>query len=581
MSHSQGSTRPNKELFGTFGPRSTFERHRQPSAFDRVLEGPSVTVGIRDPALGMYGRSAAVEDEDGVCVIWGEVYLRNTDQTDPAAWLLDAFGRRGTDALAGLNGSFLAVVDHVDREAIVGTDPVRSWECYYADASATRCFGTDAATVARTIPSPEVAAEPLDEFLALGFVFENRTTLDGLSRVPFDGYITATSTETLQRFVYQPREFDYVSELANRLERAFERRARLPGRKGMLLSAGYDSRAVLAGIPEIESAFTLGGRDDAEVGVAAALADQYDVSHATLVPDESYLNTDIDDIQYGYGIVESLHAHHASYVDQMDVTTIYHGAMADSLLHGHFLPVDGIDLLDHTFPPYRLTQDPNVVDHLIETFGFLGECRHLAATNDRYDESRESLVRRRIRELYEVWGDRFDNPYNGMALIGVQNQPTRSFRYHLADHFVESCVMLDAELIEWHLATPPEHRNTRTFLRALRKLDEDMLRHRPPDRPTDSFTINQITNFVRRKLPFVSGYEGPWPDRGALYDQTDLDRVNFGEDPVVQKLPWRLKLRINDITTWLDSATAHCPVRPAELLDGKRDEHELTGWLTG
>jgi len=45
---------------------------------------------------------------------------------------------------------------------------------------------------------------PLDEFLALGFVFENRTTLEGLSRVPFDGYLTATATETLQRFVYEP-----------------------------------------------------------------------------------------------------------------------------------------------------------------------------------------------------------------------------------------------------------------------------------------------------------------------------------------------------------------------------------------
>lgn len=581
MSHSQGVTRPNKELFGTFGPRSTFERYRQPSAFDRVLEGPTVTVGIRDPALGMYGRSAAIEDERGVCVVWGEVFTRTEEPLDPADWLLDAYGRHGTDALSGLNGSFLAAIDHVDREAVVGTDPVRSWECYYADAPDARCFGTDAATVARTVPSPSVAPEPLDEFLALGVVLDDRAVLQELSRIPFDGYLTATDTGTPERFVYDPRDFDYATELAARLERALERRARLPGRKGLLLSAGYDSRAVLAGIPDVEATFTVGNEGDAEVGVAKNIADQYDASHETLVPDETYLNTDIGDVQYGHGMLESLHAHHASHIDQMDVTTIYHGTFADSLLRGHFLPLDGVDVLGHTCPPYRLSPDPDVVDHMIEKFGYLSACRRLAPTNGRNEKSRETFVRRRIDTLFDEWNDRFDRVYDGMALFGIQNQPARPFRYHLADHFVESCVMLDAELIEWHLSTPPEHRNTGTFLRALRKLDDDLLRHRPPDRPTDSFTLNQIANFARRKLPLVSDYGGPWPDRAALYERSGLDRERFGDSPAVQKLPWRLKLRINDVTTWLDSATAWCPVRPGELVDEERDEQGSADLLTG
>jgi len=91
MSHSQGSTRPNKE----------FVRDVRPPVDVRAI---SAAVGVRPgtrgterdgrhsrPGSGCTGRSAAFEDDDGVCVIWGEVYLRNTDQTDPAAWLLDAF----------------------------------------------------------------------------------------------------------------------------------------------------------------------------------------------------------------------------------------------------------------------------------------------------------------------------------------------------------------------------------------------------------------------------------------------------------------------------------------------------------
>lgn len=581
MPSSSGVTRPSKELFGTFGPVSTFERYREPSAFDRVLEGPTITVGIRDPAVGMHGRSSVTETEHGVCAIWGEVFSRTGADTDPATWLLEAYERDGTDALSGLNGSFLAVVDHVDREAIVATDPIRSWECYYADAPAARCFGTDAATVARTVPSPTVASDPLDEFLALGVVLDDRTPLQELSRIPFDSYLTASTTNELERFVYDPCDFDYATELAARLERAFERRSDIPGRKGVLLSAGYDSRAVLSGIPDVEVAYTIGSESDAEVEVARDIAAQYGVSHSTLAPGESYLNTEIDDLQYSHGMFESLHAHHASYVDQMDVTTMYHGTFADSLLRGHFLPLEGLDVLGHELPPYRLSRDPDVADHLLEKFGYLSDCHRLAPMGSWDESTHEAFVRRRITDLVNEWSDRFDGVYDGMTLFGIQNQPARPFRYHLADHFVESCVMLDAELIEWHLSTPPEHRNTQTFLRALRKLDDDLLRHRPPDRPTDSFTVNQVTSFVRRKLPVFSGYGGPWPDREVLYEQTGLDREKFGDCPEARELPWRMKLRINDATTWLNSATVGRPVRPTEFVEGGRDERRSSDLLTG
>ncbi|WP_225336118.1 asparagine synthase-related protein [Halomicrobium urmianum] len=556
----------NKELFGAFGDERTFERLRSPEAFDRVVSGPNVTVGVRSSELDVPGRTAVHEGERGACVLWGEVYPRSIDGSDPAEWLLSEFATSGPEALQGFNGSFIAVVDHENHGGMVATDSVRSRECYYTDAGDTRVFGTDPAMVTDQVSDPTIHYEPLLEFLHFGVAFDDRTVLQEVERVPFDSWLTATDTHEFGRFIYEPREFDYAGELALRLRRSLERRDDLPGEKGVLLSGGYDSRTVLAGISDLDAAYTVGEADSSEVAVAGQLATQYGIPHQTLTVDERYLNTEAETVRYGHGIMESLHIHHAGYVDQMDVDTIYHGGLADTMLRGHFQPITGLELFDRKCPPYRIDPNPDVADHFAEKFGYLPASERLSREMTERDESGTEFLRRRVSEVLDRWDHRFDRLYDGMALFGILNQPSRPFRYHLSDNFVESCVTLDAELIEWHLATPPEYRNTQTYLRALRKLDDEILHHRPPDRPYDSFTFNQIDNFMKRAMPFVSGYEGPWPDRAELYDQCDLDQEIFATSPGVQELPWRLKLRVNDITTWLDSTIGEKSLDPSDLL---------------
>ncbi|MDS0282638.1 asparagine synthase-related protein [Haloarcula onubensis] len=567
----------NKELFGVFGGRRTFEQFRSPAAFDRLVSGPNLTVGVRSSELGVPGRTTACETDDGACVLWGEVYPRSIDGDQPASWLLEEYGRRGPEALSALNGSFVAVADHDDRGGIVATDSVRSRECYYADTQGARVFGTDPATVAAAVPAPTVEYEPLLEFLYFGIVFDDRTVLEQVRRVPFDSWVSATGTGELGRFVYDPREFDYATELAERLRRALERRDDLPGKKGVLLSGGYDSRTILAGISDLETAYTVGERDSAELSVAEKLASQYGIRHRTLTADERYLNTDLETVRYGHGIMESLHIHHAGYMDQLDVRTIYHGGLADTVMRGHFQPISGVELFDRKCPPYRIDPDPDVTSHFAQKFGYLPAAECLSRDGIVVEESGKAFLNRRVEEVLDRWDHRFDNLHDGMALFGMLNQPSRPFRFQLCDQFIESCVSLDAELIEWHLATPPERRTTQTYIKALRKLDGDILHHRPPDRPHDSYTFNQIDNFLRRAMPFVSGYDGPWPDRERLYEQSDLDREIFDGCPDVQELPWRLKLRINDISTWLESTGAQDAVDPCTLVAFDGDHESVPG----
>ncbi|MFB6150503.1 MAG: hypothetical protein ABEJ40_01730 [Haloarculaceae archaeon] len=556
----------NKGLFGAFGGRSTLDRLRDPDALDAVVSGPTLTVGVSDPWVGTPGRSFAAETADGCCALWGEAYLPTDAGADPGRWLLSQYAERGREALAELNGSYVVALEHASRGPLVATDAVRSRECYYAIVDGERAFGTDPAALSRTLVDPDVRAEPLLEFLQFGAVLGDRTVLAGLDRLPFDGGLTPAGPVHLDRFVYEPQSFDYVGELAARLRRALERRDGLPGRAGALLSGGYDSRLLLSGISGIDVAYTLGRAESSEVGVARRVAGQYGVGHRTLELDDRYIGTDWSTVQYGHGLMESLHVHHGGYTDRMDVDVVYHGALGDTLLRGHFLPLDGVDLFEHTCPPYRLDPDPDVAEHFAGKFGYRPECDRFLETDAVPEDDGVAFLRRRVSEVLEGHDERFASTYDGMALFGVQNQPTRSFRFHLIDHFLESCVAVDSELVDWHLSTPPTHRNTRTFLRAIRRLDGDLLRHRPPDRPYDSYTLNQVRNFVRRTLPGVDAYEGPWPDRGRLYDRTGLDRTAFADEPSVRRLPWRVKLRVNDLATWLDRANTGPAARPTDLL---------------
>jgi asparagine synthase (glutamine-hydrolysing) len=541
----------HKELFGVFGDAELFSRLRSPSAFDRIVEGERATVGVRDAALDVPDRTATFTDEDGTCVIWGEAYAPDA-AGNAAEWLLGRYRTVGAEAFSDLNGSYLAFVDTGGTAAVV-TDPVRSWECYYTDAVERRVFGTDPAAVASFIDRPTLQRAQLLEFAHLGLVLGDETLFRELRRVPLDGRLRADATEELRRFVYRPQEFDYVGELARRLERAIQRRTKLPGRKGLLLSAGFDSRTILAGHSDLDVCYTVSAPGSSEADVAERLSRQYGTPHRTLDPDGRYLNTEWEDVRYAHGIKESLHIHHGGNTDEIDADTVYHGLLFDTFFRGHFLPRDDLDVLGYRLPSDDLEPDPDPVTTLLtEKFGYIPAADEYGATCPPTDDGSLSFARDAVARQLPALEDRFESAYDATALVGIQNQPTTTFRTHLADHFLESFVAVDAELLAWHLSTPPEYRNTDTLVRAIERLDSAALRHRPPDRPRGSQSLNAIEQFVRSRLPLVSSFERSWPDRRRHYRERGLDRELFPAHPELHDLPVRLKLRLNDATRWVN-----------------------------
>lgn len=554
------------ELFGVFGGRDRLERLRPAAGFDAVVEGASATVGVSDDALGRPNRSSVYEDADGFCVVFGELYPPTWADDDPARWVYHHYQTTGERALSDLNGSYVVVLEY-DGEATVLTDQIRSRECFYT-AESNPVFGTNAVSVARTVRNRTLDHEAVLEFLYLSVVLGSRTLYEELCRVPFDGVLRADGVDTLERFVYQPESFDYAAALADRMERAIDRRTDPRGSTGLLLSAGYDSRTLLS-VADVDVCYTVGQRDSGEVTAAKELAAQYDAPHVALAPDERYLNTDPTAARYTHGLKESLHIHHAGYESEMRTSRMLHGWMFDSLLREHFVPQRTVEVMDRVLPVGGLDPDVDPVAFACRKLGYLPEA---AAVHDRLratgvvDFGPESFVDAAIKREFDDCERHGESSHDVANRFGVKNIPSAPFRHHLADTFEESFVAADLDLVSWHLRTPPEHRNTGTFLEALDRIDGHVRDVSPPDRPHDSFLLNQAEKFLRKRVPGLEPFGTPWPDRREIYDRNRLDQVLFEDQPWLHSRSPRFKLRFHDLLCWLD-AVEQDAVTPEALFD--------------
>lgn len=577
----------NSELFGIFGTKSDFEQVRSSSDFDRVITGNSVVVGIRDPTLDSLGRTTTHVDQASseLGVIYGEAFPRSATVTEltqqaTATTVYRTFLNQGFAALGldRLNGSYLAVLDTVD-ETVIATDPVRSRECFYTDTAVGRVFGTDLSQLVHAHnalgETIQYDHQGLREFLQFGVVFGNRTTLNEIKRIPFDGYLTSTTTDDLPRFVYHPQESAYATDLAVRLEQAIRRRGELfqerarsaPGTTtGLLLSAGFDSRVILAALPPetIDICYTLGSPEAPEVRVARKVAAQYGAEHVTLPITTGYLDTPPEITQYTQGIRESLHIHHRGHRDSMTVDRMFHGLFLDTLLRDRYLPraTLSIPFTDRELPLSGLAENPDIPALFAQTLGFESGDRTLTASDvftpgdGRYSGDRdtatadpEQYLRDIIEREYQNGFTRTDSPYNAASLLGIKCKSSLPFQAQLTDQYVETLVATDAGLIEWHLQTPPEYRTDRTYQAALKRIDPEILRFRPPDRPHQDYQVNQIEKYLRKRLPGVAPFGTPWPDRDRIYSEANLDD-DFALRPDLQDLSTRAKLRIRDAKHW-------------------------------
>jgi asparagine synthetase B (glutamine-hydrolysing) len=203
---------------------------------------------------------------------------------EPAAALL-ARWRRGPGAVAGLEGSFVgAVWDAARAELVLVNDRFGLRNCYWAVAGGVLVFAPlvgPLLALAGVDGTPDLAAAA--DLLAFEHVLGPRTLARGVQALPpaslarFDGHRLHVERYWTPR--YRPGGgtlADYAMELERRLGAAVRRAFAGPARAGLPLSAGLDSRAILAVLPPEAAAtapcFTYGIPGSADFVMGARLA---------------------------------------------------------------------------------------------------------------------------------------------------------------------------------------------------------------------------------------------------------------------------------------------------------------------
>ncbi|MCX6640305.1 MAG: asparagine synthase-related protein [bacterium] len=201
-------------------------------------------------------RMAQSEDRTEHLHLWGEIYNANLNSRQPADEILSRYCRESNRPLADLNGSFIFVhLNDPQRRLQIVCDRSASLPLYYYRIGDLFAFGSDLKAFL-TLPNfkPVFDVETVSDFLACGFVLGQKTPLKDVRVLgPAEMLTLKTDQISLNRYwqfsFAETRdnrcETEIVAHLSHLITQAIDRRSSDDIPYGVLLSGGYDSRAIL------------------------------------------------------------------------------------------------------------------------------------------------------------------------------------------------------------------------------------------------------------------------------------------------------------------------------------------------
>ncbi|RJP71109.1 MAG: hypothetical protein C4532_08160 [Candidatus Abyssobacteria bacterium SURF_17] len=178
--------------------------------------------------------------------------------------VLHLYEEKGEQFARNLNGSFNAIFYHPERNKLVlCSDRFGLRRLYYCDRGNYVIFGPEIKALLEDVTlSPELNYTAVAEFLHFGYCLDNKTLLEQIELLPpgtlatwdngkhrLDSYwnwgkIPLMTSEQV------PHEHALVDTMGAFWVQAVKRRCEKPGRIGVYLSGGLDSRAVVSAIEE-------------------------------------------------------------------------------------------------------------------------------------------------------------------------------------------------------------------------------------------------------------------------------------------------------------------------------------------
>jgi asparagine synthetase B (glutamine-hydrolysing) len=314
-------------LAGVYDPDAdAIEIERDLAGMRRVLElpdfpctaetasGPGAGCVLVDYRAGRHPPRIAHDDRDDLWLaFFGELYggdeLRARLGAGAAA-LSDAdvclrlYLREGADVVERLNGHFtLVVCRRAERHVSIVTDPFGYRALFLAARGRRLVFASEMkAILAVWHTTPAVDDLALVESLRLGWPLADHTWLEPIRMAAPGSWYALTPSGTAQRRYFRfrlrqrerPRALaDHSERLGELLRRAVRRAIAGPGRVGLALSGGLDSRAMLlaaaADDRKPDLAYTFGAGASRDVRYAGQLADIAGVPHLHLSYEPGYL----------------------------------------------------------------------------------------------------------------------------------------------------------------------------------------------------------------------------------------------------------------------------------------------------
>lgn len=253
------------------------------------------------------------------------------EATEPgdAALALALFDREGLSFASQLNGHFaLAIWDHTLRRLVLVTDRYGLVPLYFTRSAGRLAFAFSLHVLCADPNLPRVADErTVADLLTFGYPLGDKTLLEAVSLLPPATVATYTAGDWEQQTYWRlafPAEADRwddehaLNELSRLFTNAVERR--LVGNPLIPLSAGMDSRAILAAAP-IETplvTYTFGEPDCADQVYARRLADARRTEHHayTLVPEDIERHAE-NVVKLTDGTLDLFNAHGVSLADDL------------------------------------------------------------------------------------------------------------------------------------------------------------------------------------------------------------------------------------------------------------------------
>tara|TARA_B100000131_G_scaffold120951_1_gene117974 strand:+ start:11950 stop:13839 length:1890 start_codon:yes stop_codon:yes gene_type:complete len=237
-------------------------------------------------------------------------------KTSKAEYLKKVHHEKGIKACLNINGSYAFLIyDKNKNTYFIGTDQHSFIPVYYSKKNKSVFLSWDISRIL-SIENVNYSLNFQSIFSGLlfgGVSFNGETRFNEVYRLEPGALITIDkenlSIEKSEPFYFKPsktNESDLISDAANALRNAVQRRIKNFDRVSIGLTSGIDSRLVLsAGIKDFQGewiSFTFGGEKCIDRDTASKLAKYFNIKHVPIeVDDYSYLNYDYDGVFYTGG----------------------------------------------------------------------------------------------------------------------------------------------------------------------------------------------------------------------------------------------------------------------------------------